>query len=618
MKLDRSVVGRCSVHSRHSIVHGGRNPAQTFSIRQPAVLFAVLLQILACQDSGSGPASSGDGSVSVAFVDRANETGLDFNHFNGMSGEYYLGEIMGAGGALFDYDDDGDLDVYLVQGRMLGGVELSEALLPAAEDAPLRDRMFRNDLTTSPGGRGLLRFSDVTDASGIEAYGYGMGVAAGDYDGDSRVDLYVTNLGANQLWRNAGDGTFSDATAESGTDDSRWSTSAAFVDFDHDGLLDLYVVNYVDFRIASHKVCSTEHGAPEYCGPSKYRPETDRLLRNLGDGTFADVSSEVGLIAAPGPGLGVVSADFDGNGWIDIYVANDQTPNKLWMNQGEGHFREEGMMSGSAVDAQGRVQASMGVDAGDVDGDGDEDLFMTHLLMEVNTLYVNDGSGLFFDRTAAAGLGPPSMGLTGFGTALLDVDNDGWLDLVAVNGAVRTIRQLRATGDPLPLEQPNQLFLNRGGRFVNASAQAPVLALPHVSRGAAVGDVDEDGDPDVLICNNSGPVQLLVNQTARRSGWLGLRLVGRTGRDMVGAVATLVRDGEAPLVRRSRAAASYLASSDPRLLFGLGDSEAVTYVEVLWPSGLRERWRDLAPGRYHTLVEGSGEWVSERVTGEVP
>jgi len=530
--------------------------------------------------------------------------GLDFVHFNGMSGEYYLSEIMGAGGALFDYDGDGDLDVYLVQGRMLDPEKTaSEALLPPPVGTPLSDRLFRNDLQDHH----ELRFRDVTEVSRIEADGYGMGVAAGDYDDDGRIDLYVTNLGANQLWHNDGDGGFTDVTRVSRTDDPRWSTSAAFVDFDHDGSLDLYVTNYVDLRIANNKVCATEHDQPEYCGPLSYRPQTDRLFRNLGDGTFADVSSDVGLIAAPGPGLGVVTADFDDNGWIDIYVANDQAPNKLWMNQGEGVLLEEGLPRGSAVDAQGRAQASMGVDAGDIDGDGDEDLFMTHLLMEVNTLYENDGRGLFTDRTAAAGLGPPSIGATGFGAALLDVEGNGWLDLIVVNGAVRTIRSLRSAGDPLPLEQPNQLFLNRGrGRFEDASAQEPTLALAHISRGAAVGDVDNDGDTDVLVCNNSGPVQLLLNQTDGHSNWLGVRLVGSSGRTLLGARATLSREDHAPLVRRAHGAASYLVSNDPRVLFGLGRSEAEAAVEVMWPSGRREYWPGLAPGRYHTLVEGEG------------
>ena len=551
------------------------------------------------------------------FRDQAQETGLDFVHFNGMSGAYYFSEIVGAGGAFLDYDNDGDLDVYCVQGRMLGqDTPLADALLPPADNRPLRDRLYRNDLAILANGERRLRFTDVTAASGIAATGYGMGVTTGDYNNDGWIDLYVTNFGANQLWRNNGDGTFRDVTQvsgqDSGIDDPRWSTSAAFVDVDRDGWLDLFVVNYTDFRLANHASCVNEQGAPEYCGPNSYSPETDRLLRNLGDGAFADISAEAGLLTAPGPGLGVVTADFNADGWIDIYVANDQAHNVLWINQADGRFREEGLMRGSAVDAQGRAQASMGVDAGDIDADGDLDLFMTHLLNEVNTLYLNDGQGQFFDRTAASGLGAPSIGFTGFGTVLLDVDNDGWLDLIAANGAVRTVPELRAAGDVLPLDQPNQLFLNQAGTFVDASSRAPVLARPYVSRGAAVGDVDNDGDPDVLVFNNSGPVQLLVNQIGQigqigqTSSWLGVRLVGRSGRDMLGAQVSLVRQGKPPLLRRAHSDASYLAAHDPRVLFGLGPDETGGQVHVRWPSGGQEEWSELGAGQYHTLVEGQG------------
>ncbi len=557
-------------------------------------LAVALLLTCGCQGSG-GAAGSGE-----IFVDQAQTSGLDFVHFNGMSGELYFSEIVGSGSALFDYDNDGDLDVYLVQGRMLGpGKTLEE---------PLSDRLFRNNLEIA----GELRFTDVTGDSELMADGYGMGVAAGDYDNDGWTDLYVTHFGANRMWRNHGDGTFVDVTAETGTGDERWSTSAAFLDFDRDGWLDLFVVNYTDFRIASHQSCVNELGESEYCGPKSYEPETDRLFRNLGDGSFADVSAEAGLLAAPGPGLGVAVADFDGDGWPDVYVANDQARNHLWMNQGDGatvRFREEALVRGCGLDAQGRAQASMGVDAGDVDRDGDVDLFMTHLLREVNTLYVNDGNGLFTDRTTASGLGAPSIGFTGFGTALLDVDIDGWLDLVAVNGEVRIIAEQRAAGDPLPLRQPNQLFLSRGGTFVDASGRAPVLGLPYVSRGAAVGDVDNDGDPDVVVNNNNGPVQLLVNQAGGASHWLGLRLLTPAGRDALGAEATFVREGTPPLRRWARTDSSFLVARDPRVVFGLGEDPEGGQVIVRWPSGRRESWEGLAIDRYHTLSEGEGQPV---------
>ncbi len=579
-------------------------------------LAATLLLTCGCRGTGA-PAGSGE-----IFVDRAQASGLDFVHFNGMSGELYFSEMVGPGSALFDADGDGDLDLYLVQGRMLGpGKTLADALIPPADGVPPTGRLFRNHLEAGAG----LRFTDVT--GGIEAGGYGMGVAAGDIDNDGRTDLYLTNFGANQLWRNDGPDaggriTFSDVTAAAGTGEERWSTSAAFFDYDRDGRLDLFVVNYTDFRVANHKSCVNQLGRSEYCGPRSYRPETDRLFRNLGPGadgivTFADVSAEAGLLAAPGPGLGVAVADFDGDGWSDVYVANDQARNHLWMNQGGAGgeaplFREEALVRGCALDSQGRAQASMGVEAGDVDRDGDADLFMTHLLREVNTLYVNDGGGRFTDRATASGLGAPSIGATGFGTALADFDGDGWLDVIAVNGEVRTIPEQRAAGDPLPLRQPNQLFLNRGGSFVDASARAPVLALPAVSRGAAVGDVDNDGDLDVVVNDNSGPVQLLINQVGAASHWLGLRLRTASGRDALGAEASFVRAGEPPRRQRSRTDSSFLVARDPRVVFGLGADPAPGRVIVSWPAGERESFDDLAIDRYHTLTAGDGRPVGER------
>ncbi len=559
------------------------------------------------------------------FVDRAAETGLDFVHFNGMSGELYFAEHTGAGGALFDADGDGDLDVYLVQGTMLGaGKTENDALRPPA--GALGDRFYRNDLTAGEDGAPLLAFTDVTGASGLAAHGYGMGVAAGDYDNDGRTDLYVTRFGDNQLWRNEGlDGgvvTFSDRTAETGTGDDRWSTSAAFFDADGDGWLDLYVVNYTDYRLATHKPCTDAAGAPDYCGPRSYRPITDRLLRNLGPGdggrvTFEDVTAAAGVAAVAGAGLGVTAGDFDRDGRADVYVTNDQMQNHLWLNQGAGEgggvrFANTALEHGCALDHQGQPQASMGVDAGDVDNDGDLDLFMTHLRGETNTLYLNDGHGFFVERTISSGLGAPSLELTGFGASLLDVDRDGWLDVFTVNGAVRILREQELAGHPYPLVQPNQLFRNQEGRFEDASGQAPVLATARVSRGAAVGDVDNDGDPDVLVTNNADAVQLLIN-TSTTGRWLGLRLVGETDRDMLGAEVTLERPGQPPLVRRVRSAASYLSANDPRVLFGLGDQAADggARVEVRWPSGRIEAWDGLELDRYTTLTEGSGEPLAE-------
>ena len=570
------------------------------------LVLPLLLGHLGCGFEPGPPDDAGSPAPAApeTFTDRAADLGLDFTHFNGMSGRRYLAEIIGPGGAFFDYDADGDLDVYLVQGAPLG--EGGEDGTTSPSGGAWSDRLFRNHLAES----GHLRFADVSAAAGIDASGYGMGVAAGDFTNDGLPDLYVTNFGANRLLRNNGDGTFTDVTAAAAADDRRWSTSAAFADYDRDGWLDLYVGNYVDFSPAVHKPCYSPAGAVDYCGPLSYQPYPDRLLRNRGDGAFEDVSAFSRITTAYGGALGVIAADFSGDEWPDIYVANDGTANQLWINQGDGRFENQALLSGTAFNAQGTPEGSMGLDAGDVDGDGDDDLFMTHLAEETNTLYRNQGGAFFEDGTIEAGLGAPSRGFTGFGTACLDYDNDGWLDLLVVNGAVRVIEALVQAGDPLPLHQTNQLLRNRGkGRFEEVSAAAgAVFALSEVSRGAAFGDVDNDGDTDVLVLNNSGPARLLINNVGQRNAYLGLRLVGGEGkRDQYGArIGCTLADGRT-LWRRVRADGSYCSANDPRVLFGLG-AAAVRGLEVLWPDGTRERWdgRLFDLNRYHTLMRGSG------------
>lgn len=547
------------------------------------------------------------------FEDAAASTGLDFVHFNGLAGDYYFPEIMGSGGALLDYDGDGDLDVYLSQGRMFRpGQKVEEALRPPRYPLPLVDRLYRNDLTEGPGGAVRPRFTDVTEASGIAATGYGMGATTGDYDGDGDVDLYVTNHGPNQLWRNNGDGTFSDVTALSGTGDPRWSTSAVFLDFDRDGRLDLFVGNYVDSTVANHKICHTRSAIRTYCSPSLFPPVPDRLFRNQGDGTFRDVSAETGIDAETGPALGVVTADFNGDGWLDIYVANDGEPNLLWINEGGKRFHNDALLAGCGVSREGQPQASMGVDAADYDGDGDEDLFMTHLDRETNALYVNDGKGMFTDRTVEMGLARPSERFTGFGTSWTDFDNDGDLDLLVVNGEVDAIEELHRAGDPFPFGQTNQLFENLGGgRYQEITERAGEgFHRVEASRGAFFGDLDNDGDIDVVVNNNSGPAQVLLNQVGSSRPWLGLRLVtGSPGRDALGARVELLRRGAPPLWRRVRTDGSYASANDPRVLFGLGGGDRIDKVRVHWPGGRVEEFSEVPPGRYTTLREGSGRGV---------
>lgn len=549
-----------------------------------------------------GAAPYNPASVTVPFVDRAAEVGLDFVHYNGRADQYHIAEIMGSGVALFDYDNDGDLDVYLVQGRWLG--DEASAPPPPAAALPLRDRLYRNELIES----GTLRFTDVTTESRIASAAYGMGVAAGDFDGDGWVDLYVTRLGDNLLLRNLGDGTFADVTAASGTEVGLWSASAAFVDLDRDGKHELFVTNYVNFSLTNNPTCFGATSGRDYCGPLSFKPHPDRLFRNLGGGRFEDVTAKSQIARQYGAGLGVTYADLDADGWLDLYVANDGHPNQLWINRRDGTFSDEALLSGAALNEDGLAEAGMGVDAGDFDGDGDEDLFLSHWDVETNTLYVNDGKGNFDDHSAESGLGPPSRGFTGFGTAWIDYDNDGWLDVVVVNGAVRILTQLAQTGDPFPLHQRNQLFRNLGnGRFEDRTAlSGAAFEASEVSRGAAFGDVDNDGDTDVLIVNNGGPARLWINQLGQNRSWIGIRALRKDGGDDLGAWVEVTRAEGRTLGRRVRIAASYLSSNDPRVLFGLHDLTGPVNVLVRWSDGAIERWRGLETGRYATLRRGDG------------
>lgn len=538
----------------------------------------------------------------VVFEEVAYQTGLTFRHYNGMTGEFYLPEIMGAGAALFDFDNDGDLDAFLVQGNVLEpGTKPGNTLFPWRETTAPTSRLFRNDLDVRTR---KLRFTDVTDKSGISANGYGMGAAAGDINNDGWTDLYVTNLGSNQMFLNNGDGTFTDVTKKSVTDDARWSSSAAFFDYDRDGWLDLMVVNYAVFSTATSPNCYAASSARDYCTPRAFRSPGNRLFHNKGNGTFEDATVSAGVVEEFGHGLGIVTADFDTDGWIDIYVANDGDPNQLWINQKNGTFKNEALLAGAAINRDGKAEAGMGVDAADCDGNATDDIFVTHLMDETNTLYLNLGKLLFEDRTREAGLGMPGRRFTGFGTLFFDYDNDGWLDLFVTNGAVQLLPELMRKGDSFPLDQPNQLFRNQGnGKFIEVSDRA--LEPLEVGRGAAFGDIDNDGDTDVLVTNNNGPAKLFVNKIGNRNHWLGLKLVGKNGRDMLGArVEVAIKKGHV-LWRRARTDGSYLNANDPRVLVGLGTASRVDLVRVYWPDGSFEEWKGLPADRYTTLKQGT-------------
>jgi hypothetical protein len=564
-----------------------------------AILLAALTPMLACSRPAPRPAAE-----SGWFVDASERVGLSFVHHSGRSGAFRVPEILGAGAGFIDYDNDGDLDVYLVQGGRLDppGDSAGRSSEPRVGDAA--DHLFRNDLSPD----GVLRFTDVTAQSGLATRGYGQGVAVGDYDGDGWPDLYVTSFGPSQLLRNQGDGTFRDVTARAGVGESSWSTSASFVDIDRDGRLDLYVASYIDETLLTDRVCLQPGGRRDYCTPLSYHPLPHRLFRNQGDGSFADVSERSRIQSALGNGLGVVAADLDGDGWPDLYVTNDQTENLLWLNKRDGTFRNVALQAGAALSADGSAEGSMGVDAQDFDGDGDEDLFFVNLAGQKNTLLVNDGHALFTDASLPSGLGRLNQPGTGFGASFLDYDNDGRLDVLVVNGSVLAMEaQLRA-GDAFPYRQPAQLFHNEGnGKFREVTAEAgAALQLPAVARAAAFGDVDNDGDIDVLITEIDGRARLLLNQIGSRHHWLGLRLL--TGkRDALGARAVLRRPDGHALWRRAHSDGSYCAANDPRVLFGLGDSRESGPVEVLWPDGRRERFADPPVDRYTTLIQGQGQ-----------
>ena len=575
------------------------------SLALPAAFCLVTLHVLASAQLPSKPQAN-----PPIFDEVAEKVGLNFRHYNGMTGKFFLPEIMGAGAALFDYDNDGDLDVFLVQGNVLEpGSKPNETLFPWRGAESPRGRLFRNDLEVAKDGSRKLHFVDVTQKSGIVATGYGMGAAVGDINNDGRPDLYLTNLGPNQMYLNKGDGTFVDVTDKTGTDDPRWSTSAAFVDYDRDGWLDLIVVNYARFSSSSSPTCYAATSAKDYCTPRVFAAPGNRLFHNRGNGTFEDVTASAGIDKEFGHGLGVVAADFDDDGWPDIYVANDGDPNQLWINQKNGTFKNEALLAGVAVNRDGRVEAGMGVGAGDFDGNGSEDIFVTHLMDETNTLFTNLGKGMFEDRTREAGLGMPGRRFTGFGTFFFDYDNDSWLDLLVVNGAVQLLPELVSKGDPFPLGQPKQLFHNSGkGSFVEVIDQAgPMFRLLEVSRGAAFGDIDNDGDTDVLVTNNNGPARLLLNQAGNRNHWLGLQLAGKNGRDMLGARVDIVITKNHVLRRRTRTDGSYLSANDPRILVGLGSVTQIELIRVQWPDGSLEEWKAPLVDRYLTLKQGTAK-----------
>jgi len=540
-----------------------------------------------------GPTATGGIERPAWFTEVTETTGVDFRHESGADGKLYMPEIMGGGVALLDADGDGDLDLYLVnQNRQLPGTAASD-----------RDRN-RFYLQQEDG-----TFVDRTGPSGLGHGGHGMGVAVGDLDNDSDLDIYVTNLGPDVLYLNRGDGTFADVSAAAGIDVGGWSTSATFLDFDHDGFLDLYVARYVEWQPT--KQCSSASGSRDYCGPTAFPPARDVLLRNNGDGTFSDVSAAAGIRGSAAAGLGVVSDDFNDDGWPDLYIANDGYANFLWTNRGDGTFVDEAVVQGAAYNMRGVPEAGMGVVAADFDNDGLSDLFMTHLDRETNTLYRNLGAGRgFSDLTEVVGLGLDSWNRTGFGTVAFDAELDGDLDLFVANGRVKMGEPLKecSLGEPWDrLAETNLLYLNDGnGRFEDGSADAGELCRRvEVTRGVALGDLDSDGDLDLVLSNIHGQARLYRNDAPRAGRALAVRVVDpRLGRDAIGARVRVTADGRSQ-VRTITRGGGYLSSSPPIAHFGLAHAAVVERIEVRWPDGSDETFHPEA-GPALLLVRGEG------------
>ncbi len=545
----------------------------------------LLLLVLALGASGCTPESP----KGAYFVNRAREVGLDFRHTDGNSGQHFIIETLASGVLLFDFDLDGDLDVYFPNGR---------ALPPTREGASrVQGALFRND--------GFRRFVDVTQDHRVPGTGFGIGGVIADYDGDGDLDLYLCQYGSNVLYQNGGkEGgyAFTEVTEAAGVDDPRCSTGAVFFDYDRDGDLDLYVANYCveDF---SSDPCRN-NGVPRYCSPGHFKAEGDSLFRNRGDGSFDDVTESAGIGAGLGRGLGVVASDLDDDGWLDLYVANDGTENFLWHNQRDGTFKNVGLETGLALNADGDEQGSMGVDSADFNRDAKFDVFVTNYQKQLNALYRADAPRAYLDVAMTQGLGKTSLPLVGWGTGFFDYDNDGWLDLFVANGHLEDT--IAGYDQSSTYKQRNQLFRNTGGGVMVEVTDTAGEGLKEVlsSRGAAFGDIDNDGDVDIVVCNSRDGPSLLVGE-GTKGNWIILDLRGRKNRFAVGA-RVRVTAGSISQIAEVHAGSGYVSQNDLRLHFGLGAGRVVDRVEVRWTEGHREVFAGLAAGRIHTITEGSG------------
>ena len=536
------------------------------------------------------------GDLPVRFVDRTAETGVGFRHIKSATPSKYLIETMGGGAALLDYDRDGWLDVYLVNGAKLEEGQRDD-LPPSKVDPAYWNRLYRN--------QGDGSFRDVTALAGLEGEGYGMGAAAGDFDNDGDPDLAVTTFGGVYLYRNQGDGSFRDVTAEAGLQTDGWTTSAGFLDYDNDGRLDLFVARYLDWNLTEGaKHCGPRTpGGRSYCHPNEFKPMASYLFHNEGDGTFADVSSESGIEAHLGKSLGIAFEDFDRDGWTDIYVTNDSHPQFLFRNNGDGTFEEQALPAGVAYAENGQTFAGMGAEFADVDGDLWPDILATALPHERFPFFANRADGTFQYSSFTSRLGEITSLLSGWGVRVFDFDNDGFRDVFLANSHVMDNIEVLEPG--LTYEQPPRLLTYRDGRFFDISARSgEIFGRSWAARGAAFGDLDNDGDVDAVVTTLDGPAHVLFNDGGNRNRWVGLLLTGvKSNREGLGAVVTLTTKDGIKFRQMATRTAGYLSSHDRKLFFGLGLDGEIAEVVIEWPSGIVQTIETLPVNRVNEIVE---------------